>query len=170
MCVCARGCVRACGYPGTWACACACAHVTLSTQQATRMHHILLSFVVSLALPDLSTLSHKRVDVRSKKVLEHKLCVFIFSTTFKIFFILRRFQRDIIIIVKKYSFILSAFLLRFQWNLKFSIEFRKKTQISNFIKIRLVRARLLHVKVWMDGQTNRYDEANSRFLQFLKRP
>jgi hypothetical protein len=29
-----------------------------------------------------STLSHKRHDFREKKIVEHKMCVLIFSTTF----------------------------------------------------------------------------------------
>ena len=37
--------------------------------------------------------------------------------------------------------------------------FRKNTPISKFIQVRRVVAELKH----MDGQTNRHDEANSRF-------
>jgi hypothetical protein len=40
--------------------------------------------------------------------------------------------------------------------------FPNDPQISNFIKIRPVGAEFFHA----DGQTDRYDEANSRFLQF----
>ena len=39
---------------------------------------------------------------------------------------------------------------------------KKKPQILNCIKIRKVGAELFHV----DGQTDRYDAANSRFTQF----
>jgi hypothetical protein len=46
----------------------------------------------------------------------------------------------------------------FNENWIFSTDFLK-TQISNFMKIRPVRAELFHV----DGKTDRYDEANSRF-------
>jgi hypothetical protein len=37
VCVCmlARACVRACGYPGAWACACAYVHIALLIQHAT---------------------------------------------------------------------------------------------------------------------------------------
>jgi hypothetical protein len=38
--------------------------------------------------------------------------------------------------------------------------FSKHTQISNFMKIRQVRAELFHV----DGRTDRHDEANSHFF------
>ena len=40
--------------------------------------------------------------------------------------------------------------------------FEKKTQISSFIKIRLVGVELCHT----DGRTGGRDEANSRFSQF----
>ena len=44
----------------------------------------------------------------------------------------------------------------------FSTDFRKNIQISNFMKIRQVGAELFHAH----GQTDRHDDANSRFLKF----
>jgi hypothetical protein len=62
LCVCA--CVLcACGYPHTWARACAYVHVALLIQHATRMRHIVTSFVAPLAPPYFSTLSHKWCDI-----------------------------------------------------------------------------------------------------------
>jgi hypothetical protein len=50
----------------------------------------------SVAYSALSTLSHKRYDVR-KNVIEHKTCVLSFSTTLaEIFLILKRNERDMI--------------------------------------------------------------------------
>jgi hypothetical protein len=48
--------------------------------------------------------------------------------------------------------------------LEFSSEFLKIVKYKNFMKIRPVRAELFHA----DRQTDRRDEANSRFLQFCK--
>jgi hypothetical protein len=45
--------------------------------------------------------------------------------------------------------------------------FSKNTQISSLIKIRPVGAELFHADGWTD--TDRLDEASSRFSQFLER-
>ena len=41
--------------------------------------------------------------------------------------------------------------------------------MSNSMKIRTVGAKLFHAERWKDEQTDRHDEANSRFSQFSKR-
>jgi hypothetical protein len=71
-------CVCVCGCSGAWVSARAFALVALLIQHATLMHHIVLSFVVSLAPPYFLTLSHKRHDF-FKRVIEHKIGVLIFS-------------------------------------------------------------------------------------------
>jgi hypothetical protein len=65
--------VRAGRCPGAWAYACACACVALLTQHATPMRHIVLSFVASLAPLHISTISHKRHDLR-ENVTVNKIC------------------------------------------------------------------------------------------------
>jgi hypothetical protein len=56
-----------------------CAREALIIQRATRMRHILLSFVASLAPPHFSALSHKRHEFL-QKVIQHRICVLVFST------------------------------------------------------------------------------------------
>jgi hypothetical protein len=73
-------CVRACRWPGAWACECACARVALLIQHATRMRHTETSVVVPLAPSRFSTVSHKRHDFRNN-VTEHKMCILTSSTT-----------------------------------------------------------------------------------------
>jgi len=60
------------------------------------------------------------------------------------------------------------FLSDFNKTWIFSADFRKNTQISNFMKIRRVGAELFRADGRTDGQTDRHDEANSRFSKFFE--
>ena len=65
-------------------------HIALLIQHATRMRHVVTSFVAPESPPYFLALSHKRCDFR-KKGIERKISVFIFSTTFvDIFLIIGR--------------------------------------------------------------------------------
>jgi hypothetical protein len=55
--------------------------VALLIQHPTHVHHVVMSFVVPDAPPYFSTLSDVWRDCW-EKVIEHKMCVFVFSTTF----------------------------------------------------------------------------------------
>jgi len=52
-----------------------------------------------------------------------------------------------------------------QWNMNFLDSRSKNIQISNFMKTRPVGAEFFHT----DGQTDKHDEAVSRFSQFCER-
>ena len=70
------------------------------------MRHV-MSSAASLALPYFSTLSHKRHNLR-KKLIDHKMCVLIFSTMVglsEIFVILREIQRDIILNLHSFFYV-----------------------------------------------------------------
>jgi len=99
------------------------------------------------------TLSHKRRDFRKRKVLNIK-CVFRFSlqSLSETFLIVRRTEPDMIKNVNWSSCKVPVFLVRFYWNLNFFNKVSKNTQISHFIKIRPVRAKL---SMRTDGQTDR---------------
>jgi hypothetical protein len=55
-------------------------------------------------------------------------------------------------------------ILRFESNLKFHDRFSKRSRIQILLKIRPLEAALFHA----DGQTDRHDEANSRFQEFCE--
>ena len=86
------------------------------------------------------TLSKKRHDFR-KNIIEHKMCVLIFSASWsETFIILRGIHRDIVINVQRSSYKVPVIFMGFWWNFNFRDTFLKITQISNFVKIYLVGA------------------------------
>ena len=101
------------------------------------------------ALHNFSTLSHKTQNFRKQKLSNTK-CVF--RTSLQIssetFFILRRNERDMIINVYWCSCKVPLFLSDHSTT-NFLDKFSKNSQILNLMRIRPLRARLLHA----DGQT-----------------
>ena len=84
------------------------------------------------------------------------MCVdFLYNFLSKIF--LRRIQRDIVINVKTSSCEVPVILVGFQWNFFLNIFSKRKSQISNLIKIRPVRAEMFHADRRPDGWTDIQD-------------
>jgi len=99
-------------------CVCVCVCVALFIHHEKCICRITLPFVTSPALPNFSTLPHKRNDFR-ENVIKTKMCVFIFCTTSsQTFLILRRTERDIVINVYRSSCKVSVILVRFESTVK----------------------------------------------------
>jgi hypothetical protein len=99
--------------------------------------------------------------------------VLIFSTNLsETFIILRRTVRGIIIKVHGSLCKVPVIFVGFLMNLAFLDRFSKKDQMSDFMKICPVGAKLFHSDGWTDGQnrqTDTHDEGNGRFSQFRER-
>jgi len=122
-----------------------------------------LSSVVCPALQYFSTLSHKRHDFR-RNVIQHKMCVLIFSTTLsETIFILRRNERDMINNVYRSSCKVPFILVRFWQHLNLSEQIFEKSSNIKFHGNPSSGSRVVPC-----GQTDRHDEANSRFSQFCE--
>jgi hypothetical protein len=80
VCACFR--VRACGYAGAWACAWSYVHIGVLIQHATRMRHVVTSFVAPLSLHYVFRQYLINGTIFGKKVIGYKMCVLIFSTAF----------------------------------------------------------------------------------------
>jgi len=106
------------------------------------------------------------INARVKKIVEHKMCVWIFSTTF-VWNISHSKQNWARCDKKMYIGLhvkYRLFLSDFNKIWIFSTDFRKKYHISNFMNIRIVEAELFHA----DGQMDRHYEANSCFSPFCE--
>ena len=117
----------------------------------------------------------KTARISEKKVIENKMCVWIFSTSLtEIFHIIRKTERDLIINLHTSSCQVPATLVGFELNFNFLDRFSKKTQIKNCMRVHPVGDELFHNEGQTDGRTDivvgrrtdRHDEVNSRVLKF----
>jgi len=129
------------------------------------MCHIILSSVVRLTVPHFFTLSHKQYDFQKKKKSFNKTCVFWFSPRLlSEKFLILRIQCDVTINV--FMSITRYFSHISMWLEFFLIDLRKifKCQLS-WKSFQWDPS----CSMLMGGQTDRYDETNSRLSQFCER-
>jgi hypothetical protein len=131
-----------------------------------------LSPVACPAQPYFFTFSHKRHDFGKKKVIEHKMCVLIFSTTawnvsHSKHNWAARYDQNICWSSRK----MPVILVRYWWKLNFIHRFSKKIYIFKFWI--LLMSVLLGAEFYLDWRkdrrTDRYDKAYSRFSRFCER-
>jgi hypothetical protein len=80
-------------------------------QSASSLRSV-MSYVASLAVPYVSTLSHKRHDFREKIIEYNKMCVLVsVQLLLDTFLIVRRIQLDIFINVHRFSCKVLVFLV-----------------------------------------------------------
>jgi hypothetical protein len=88
--------------------------VALGIQHAKCMRCIILPTAACLSLQYISTLSHKRHDFLGEKIIQHKICVLIFSTNLsEIFLVPKIILRDTIINVHTLSCKVPVITVRF---------------------------------------------------------
>jgi len=125
-----------------------------------------VSSVACLTVQYFSTVSHKRHNIRKKKLFTIKMCVLIFSTLLSdIFLVLRRTDKDMIKNLHWSSYKVPNILDTFYWNLNFLDWYTKNTRIPNFGKIRPVRA---VCSTRTEGRTDGSYEPNRLFSQFCE--
>ena len=154
-------CVRADVDARAWVCA--CAHVALLIQHATRRHVV----ICDLWLHHIFRHYLINGTIFGKMLLDVK-CVFWFPLQglFEEFLIIRRIQRDIFTNVKT-SLCKATFILTWlQWNLNFLDRLSKKRKCSN---IKFHKNPSSGCRVIPCGRTDRHDETNRRFSQLGER-
>ena len=103
--------------------------LVLIIRHEKRMRHILSSVMAYTIVLYFSTLSHNRHEFGKKNIVEHKICVLIFSTTFSgTFRTVRGIQQDIAINVRRSSCKAPVILLGFKRELNLLDILLKPTQ------------------------------------------
>ena len=106
------------------------------------MRQVILHSVPCPAVTYFSTLAYKSHDFRKKKkVIEHKMCVWIFSTTFIRNIShstknLARYHHKYVSVFMYIAYCYCRILMKFEFS---RWTFTKKVQTSNFMKIQPVR-------------------------------
>jgi hypothetical protein len=136
-----------------------CVSVASVTQSA--MHTCpIMSPVASLALPNFSTLSHKRYDFQERNI-ERKMCVLMFSTTFVWNF--SHCSKNLASYYHKYSYVL-VWSTHYSCQILVNLKFSWQLSINN---IKFHKICPLGTKLFYE---DRLDEGNSRFRKFANAP
>jgi len=138
------------------------ASVALFIQHAKRMPRVILACVTCPALSNISTLYEKRNDVR-KTIIGHQMCVLSLHHLSGIFRILRGIRRGAIINVYTYCCKVPLILVRFLIKLELSGHIFENYSNIKFYKIASNGSRVAPCR-----QTERHEEANSRYSQFFE--
>jgi len=145
--------------------ACVCVFLALGIQHAMHMRHIVICDQPCSTI-FFHIFSQRALFSKKKRVTEHKMCVLIFSTNFiwNISHCKKKWARyDKNLHWSSYK--VPLVLVWFEWKVNFLGGFSENPQISYFINILPLGAQLFHA----DRQTDRRDEASSRFSQFCER-
>jgi hypothetical protein len=146
-----------------WACACSC--VPLLIQNATRMRRIVCCHLLRKIFHYLiygTTFRKTLLNVRGVLIL---CTTFVWNVSHS-----KRILQDIVINVKISSCNVPAALVVFLWNCNFLDWFSKKLkyQISSKF-VQWEPSCSMRMDRRTDGQTDKHDEANSRFSQICER-
>jgi hypothetical protein len=124
--------------------------------------------VAGMAIKYFSTLSHKRQEF-FKNVTEHKICVVIlFTNLSEIFLILSRNGRNMMKNVNWVSYQIAGFFCKILRKVETSLQIFEKYSDIKYHGNPSSRSRVVPCGR-KDGQTDGYDEANSRCSQFCER-
>ena len=161
MCVCARAWIRSC--------VCLRARVWVWVRERERVLAYLSNMpwagailsASSLAPPYFSTLSHKQQDFR-KKDTEHKMCLaFLYRLNLKHFSFKEEFSEILSQMWERLHVKYPLFLSRCNETENLG-QFSKTSQLSSFIKIRSVGAKLFYA----DGQTDEQTDTRKLIVAF----
>ena len=145
-----------------------CVSVALVIKHATGMRHIIFKSVACLAVPHSPTLSHKRHDFWGEKILNTKIMVWFSQQLLsEAFPILRIIQRDIVTNVRKSSCKVPVIHIRIFMKLEYFQQIFEKYSDIKFRETPSSGSRVVPCRQ-AKGQTDRHDEANSRFSTRLK--